>query len=52
MVFNFDFLISRLTDIVQKCFCTPDGATDSAFQSLSHLACLYTANLVMLIKLH
>ena len=32
MISNFDFFISRLPDIAQKCFCTPDGATDPTFQ--------------------
>ena len=32
MISNFDFLIPRLPDIVQKCFCTPDGATYPTFQ--------------------
>ena len=32
MISNFDFFISRLPDIVQKCCCTPDGATDPTFQ--------------------
>ena len=26
------FFISRLPDIIQKCFCTPDSATDPIFQ--------------------
>ena len=28
MIYNFDFLVSRLPDIAQNFFCTPDGATD------------------------
>ena len=35
MIYNFDFLISPLTDIAQKFFCTPDGATDPTFQPSS-----------------
>ena len=34
MIYNFDFLISRLPDIAPKFFCTPDGATDPTFQML------------------
>ena len=32
MISNFDFLAARLPDIIQKYFCTPDGATDPTFQ--------------------
>ena len=32
MISNFDFSISLLPDIAQKCFSTPDGATDPTFQ--------------------
>ena len=32
MISNFDFLASWRPDIIQKCFCTPDGATDPTFQ--------------------
>ena len=32
MISNFNFSISRLPDIAQKCFCTPDGAKDPTFQ--------------------
>ena len=32
MIYNFDFLISRLPDIAQKFFCTPDGASDPTFE--------------------
>ena len=35
MIYNFDFLVSRLPDIAQKLFCTPDGATSPTFQSSS-----------------
>ena len=35
MIYNFDFLVSWLPDIVQKCFCTLDGVMDP-----SHLVCL------------
>ena len=29
---HFDLLISRLPDIIQRSFCTPDGAIDLIFQ--------------------
>ena len=29
--FDFDLLISRIPDIVQKSFCTPNGAMDLTF---------------------
>ena len=32
MIYNFDFLVSRLPDIAQILFCTPDGATSPTFQ--------------------
>ena len=32
MIPHFDLLISLLPDIIQKCFCTPDGAMDHTFQ--------------------
>ena len=32
MISNFEFLVSQRPDIIQKCFCTPDRATDPTFQ--------------------
>ena len=38
MITHFDLTISRLPDIVQKRFCTPDEAMDPTFQMKYDLA--------------
>ena len=42
---HFDYPISRPSDIVQKSFCTPDGAMDPPFQMNYVQAFLYVCSL-------